>query len=187
MTDVLRGSVEEYLDKLSSGSAVPGGGSAAAVAGAMGVALVAMVARISARRKGDGADSTRLQELLPELERLRADLGRLSQEDIDAYRAVIDARKSKAPQPDVERAYARAAEVPLETARAAARGLELLPRVSLLAWEVTRSDLDAGRYLLELGLRVALANVAVNLPELKGEVRNRIETDYTALAGPKQW
>jgi formiminotetrahydrofolate cyclodeaminase len=175
VNEVLAGSVKEYLDRLSSGSAVPGGGSAAALAAAMGVALVSMVATISARKARDTADGARLRELLPELDQLRADLGRLSQEDIDAYRGVMDSRKRGDAQSDLEEASALAAQVPLETARAADRGLAIFAEVSSRAWEMTRSDLDAGRALLEVGVRVALANVKVNLPDLAADARVRIE------------
>jgi len=186
VSQVLASSVKEYLDQLGSGSAVPGGGSAAAVAGAMGVSLLAMVARISARKTGDSPDGSRLLELVPELDELRARLGRLSQDDIDAYRGVIDARKRGALPADLERAYEHAAEVPLETARAADRGLAIFTEVSRSAWEMTRSDLDAGRALLDVSLKVALANVAVNLPELAEPGRVKLEREYAELAARRR-
>lgn len=181
MTDVLSGTVQEYLESLGASSAVPGGGSAAALAAAMGVALVSMVARISARKAADQKDRTHLLELVPELDDLRGRLGRLSQDDIDAYRAVIDARKRKAAPDVLRQAALRAAEVPLETAIAADRALELFSEVSERAWELTRSDVEAGKALLEVGVRAALANVAVNLPDLQGEARLRIERAYADL------
>jgi len=186
MTEVLTSSVREYLDQLASGSAVPGGGSAAAVAGAMGVSLLGMVARISARKAGNVPAGLRLLDLAPELDELRARLGRLSQDDIDAYRAVIAARKRGAAPADLEQAYAHAAEVPLETARAADRGLAIFPEVSASAWEMTRSDLDAGQALLEVSLKVALANVAVNLPELAEAGRVKLEREYAELAARRR-
>ncbi|HEY0493255.1 MAG TPA: cyclodeaminase/cyclohydrolase family protein [Candidatus Dormibacteraeota bacterium] len=186
MTRVLDGSVDEYLEQLGSGAAVPGGGSAAGLAGAMGVALLGMVARISARKLGDKRDGPRLLELVAELDQLRARLGKLSQDDIDAYRGVIEARKRGLPPPDLERAYAQAAEVPLETARAADRGLSIFPEVSRSAWEMTRSDLEAGQALLQVSLKVALANVAINLPELSDATRTRLEREYAELAARRQ-
>ena len=182
MTDVLSGTVHEYLESLGASSAVPGGGSAAALAAAMGVALVSMVAKISARKAADEKDRAHLLGLVPELDDLRGRLGRLSQDDIDAYQAVIDARKRKAAPDVLARAYARAAEVPLETAMAGDRALDLFSETSRLAWEMTRSDLEAGKALLEVGVRAALANVAVNLPDLQGEARLRIERSYADLA-----
>lgn len=182
MTEVLTGTVRAYLDDLGAGSAVPGGGSAAALAAAMGAALVSMVAKISARKAADPTARARLLELAPELDDLRGRLGRLSQEDIDAYQAVIDARKRKAAPEVLAQAYLRAAEVPLETAMAADRALDLFSEVTTRAWEMTRSDLEAGKALLEVGVRAALANVAVNLPDLEDEPRLRIERAYADLA-----
>ncbi|HEY8677194.1 MAG TPA: cyclodeaminase/cyclohydrolase family protein [Candidatus Dormibacteraeota bacterium] len=182
MTEVVATSVGEYLDRLASASAVPGGGSAAAVAAAMGVALVAMVARISAKKVKDAADRTRLLDALPELDELRTRLARLSQEDIDAYQAVLDIRrKDPSAAAVLQEAYGRAAEVPLETAQAARRALELCDQVSPRAWAMTQSDLQAGKRLLETGLRAALANVEVNLPDLQGSTRLRLEREWRAL------
>jgi methenyltetrahydrofolate cyclohydrolase len=181
MTDVLTGTVSEYLESLAASSAVPGGGSAAALAAAMGVALVSMVAKISARKAADEKDRTLLLGLVPELDDLGGRLGRLSQDDIDAYQAVIDARKRKAAPDVLTQVSLRAAEVPLETAMAADRALELFSEVSERAWEMTRSDVEAGKALLEVGVRAALANVAVNLPDLQGEARLRIERAYADL------
>jgi formiminotetrahydrofolate cyclodeaminase len=182
MTEVVATPVGEYLDRLASTSAVPGGGSAAAVAAAMGSALIAMVARISAKKAKDPADGTRLLNAVPELEALRTRLARLSQEDIDAYQAVLDTRRrGPGAVDDLEKAYVRAAEVPLETASAAHRALELVDQVSDGAWAMTRSDLQAGQGLLEAGLRAALANVEVNLPDLHGTTRTQIEAKWRAL------
>jgi len=174
-------SVGAYIDQVASAAAVPGGGSAAAVAAALGAALTAMVARISAKKAKDDADRQALVDALPELEQLRIDLLRLSQEDIDAYRAVLDSRKAGAEPSIIARAIERAATVPLETARAAARARAISHDVGAKAWSMTRSDWQVGRDLLTTGLRGALANVEVNLPDLQGEAHDRIERAYREL------
>jgi formiminotetrahydrofolate cyclodeaminase len=71
--------------------------------------------------------------------------------------------------------------VPLAAATAAARALALLPEVSRRGWEMTASDLAVGSELLETGLAGALGNVAINLPELRGEAAARIERAYLEL------
>jgi formiminotetrahydrofolate cyclodeaminase len=182
MTTVLQSTVEDYLSRLGSGSAVPGGGSAAALAAAMGVALLSMVAKISAKKAPTEQGRAQLLGLVPELDALQRRLGELSQEDIDAYRAVIDTRKAGASPADLANAVVRAAEVPLESASLAARALDLFDPLSSHTWAMTQSDLEAGRALLEVGLRVALANVAVNLPDLEPGVRLRIEAASKQLA-----
>ena len=92
--------VGDYLQDLTSTAAVPGGGSAAALAAAMGAALLSMVAKLSAKKAKVVADREVLEGLVPELDQLAARLLQLSQDDVDAYRAVIDARKSGAQSRD---------------------------------------------------------------------------------------
>ena len=181
MTSVRDQTIGDYLDALASTAAVPGGGSAAALAAAMGAALLSMVAKLSARKTKTQADSEVLTGLVPELDRLVAHLLELSQDDIDAYRAVIEARKSGAQGAALARAYERAAEVPLEAASTASRAIALLPEISRRSWEMTASDLAVGSELLQTGLSGALGNVAINLPELQGDAAARIEAAYRAL------
>jgi formiminotetrahydrofolate cyclodeaminase len=128
-------------------------------------------------------DREALTGLLPELDQLAARLLELSQDDIDAYRAVIDARKSGAPAEVLARAYERAAEVPLAAATAASRAIALLPEVSRRSWEVTASDMAVGSELLQTGFHGALGNVAINLPELQGPAAARVEAIYRELRG----
>jgi formiminotetrahydrofolate cyclodeaminase len=181
MTTVREQTVGDYLQALASTAAVPGGGSAAALAAAMGAALLSMVAKLSAKKAKVGEDRDILTGLVQQFDELATRLLELSQADIDAYRSVIDARKSGAQGEALARAYERAAEVPLEVATAAARGLALLPEVSKRAWEMTASDLAVGSELLETGLSGALGNVAINLPELQGDAAARIERAYLEL------
>jgi len=181
MTAVRQQTVGDFLAALRSTAAVPGGGSAAALSAAMGAALLSMVAKLSARKARDERDRAALEVLHPELDQLADLLLDFSQQDIEAYRAVIDARKSGAAGAELERAYERAAEVPLAVARAAARALELAADASKRAWEMTASDLAVGTELLEAGFHGALGNVAVNLSELRGEPAARIERAYQEL------
>src|SRR5260370_28142681 len=70
-----------FGDDLASSAAVPGGGSAAAYAGAMGAALAAMVGRIAERKeKGDATTA-----LIADADKLRSDFIRLVDDDSAAY------------------------------------------------------------------------------------------------------
>jgi formiminotetrahydrofolate cyclodeaminase len=181
VTAVSQQTIAAYLDALASTAAVPGGGSAAALAAAMGTALVSMVAKLSSRKARAEEDRILLDGLVPRLDELGARLVDLSQKDVEAYRGVIDARKAGAPSAEIERAYERAAEVPLEVAIAAEEAIGLALQVSRRAWQMTASDLAVGNELLETGLHGALGNVEINLPELKGEAAARIERRYQEL------
>jgi formiminotetrahydrofolate cyclodeaminase len=179
MTAVRQQTVEDYVAAIASTSAVPGGGSAAALAAAMGSALLSMVAKLSAKKAKEEADRATLNDLVPKIDALTTRLLELSQQDIEAYRSVIDIRKSGAG--DLDAAYQRAADVPLETASTAAQALALGKEVSQRAWGMTASDLTVGSDLLQAGLRGALGNVEINLPEIKGEAAARIERRYQEL------
>jgi formiminotetrahydrofolate cyclodeaminase len=148
----------------------------------MGCALISMVAKLSHKRARDEAGARTLEGLVPEADRLAARLTELSQEDVEAYQAVVALRRQRSSDREaVARASLRAAEVPLEVASAAARGIELQRRLTPLAWSMTASDAQTAGLLLAAGLRAALANVAVNLPDLEGEARQRVEAEYQRL------
>ncbi len=179
--------VGEYLRNLASTAAVPGGGSAAALAGAMGAALLAMVARVSARRAGGGEIQADLGAIALECGRLSDRLAELSQEDIDAYAAVLRAKKA-APDtpgrdPEIARALETAARVPLSTATLAHRGFDLLDQLRPMAWRPMSSDVETARCLMVAAFLGGLANVAVNLPELSVDARQQVEKAYRALKG----
>src|SRR6059036_3701584 len=74
-----------FSDDLASDAPVPGGGSAAAYAGAMGAALAAMVARIAAKKSDDES----LRDYIGAVDNLRADFVRLVDDDSAAYARVL--------------------------------------------------------------------------------------------------
>ena len=112
--------VGEYLSGLAAATPVPGGGSAAALAGAMGSGLLCMVTRIAMRKAKDAPAQESLRWLEIEFERCLENLGVLSQEDIDAYDAVVLARKEAGKESRrFADCVAEATRVPLDTADAA--------------------------------------------------------------------
>ena len=68
---VIHGSVEKFLDDLASGNPTPGGGSAAAIIGAMGAALVSMVCNVTIGKKGYEGVEAEMRAILAESERVR--------------------------------------------------------------------------------------------------------------------
>jgi len=166
--------LHEYLGALRSGSPTPGGGSAAAYAGAMGASLAAMVCRLTLAAAEDSSPhqlaptADRLDMLVDEL----SESARQDEECFARYRAAAALPKST---PDEKRARSlalqaslhTAAETPLLTAR---RALEALPLASLAAEHGTRhalSDIDVARSLLGACIDGALIFVAVNAKSIK--------------------
>lgn len=160
-----------FGDDLASSSAVPGGGSAAAYAGAMGAALAAMVGRIAARKDTSEATAAHIAEA----DNLRADFIRLVDDDSAAYARVSEALKLPKSTDDEKRARSErlqpallaASRVPLEVTKTGRRLLDLCERMVEAAAVATASDIGVGAFLAETTLRGAALNVMINLASIK--------------------
>ena len=164
-------SAKALLDRIASQTPTPGGGSAAALAGATAAALVAMVAGMKKTRTGSEHDRAELDLALRHAkesgERLRA----LVDEDAAAFEAVLAARQlpreteteKAARQDQVAAALARAAEVPMETARACAVVLGAASMALAYGNPNAASDARAAGALAWAGLVAAIENVRINL------------------------
>ena len=160
-----------FSDDLASAAAVPGGGSAAAYAGAMGAAVTAMVGRIAERKEKSDATTA----LIAEADNLRADFIRLVDDDSAAYGRVSEAMKLPKGTDDEKRARTdrlqaallAASRVPLEVARTSRRLLDLCERMVQRAATATVSDVGVGALFAETALRGAALNVMINLASVK--------------------
>jgi formiminotetrahydrofolate cyclodeaminase len=179
--------LDAYLEALASAEPAPGGGSAAALAGALGAALVAMVARITATSPKFVARADDAHRLAARADALRASLLAARTEDEAAFLAVVAAQGlPKTSEPEkaergaaLQRALGAAAEAPLHTAAIA---LEVL-RASRDAVELGNRNLasDAGCAAEFAAAAVAAAayNVRANHPYMKDA--GRIEAQRVRL------
>ena len=167
-------SVDEMLQRLSSSDPVPGGGSAAALVGAMGASLVAMVAALTVGRDAYASVDAEAGEIGSAATALRDELVALADEDSKAYQGYMNARRLPR-HTDAERAArARAmegtavqsADVPMRTARVAMRALELARRIAPIGNRNADSDAGVAALLTAAAIRGAILNVRINLPQL---------------------
>ncbi|MCB0255305.1 MAG: cyclodeaminase/cyclohydrolase family protein [Anaerolineae bacterium] len=166
--------LDNFIDQLASGDPTPGGGSAAALAGAAGAALVAMVARLTVGRKRYIDAEPQMQEIMQRAETLRARLTDLVNEDAAAYNQVSAAYRL--PKATGGEQAARAAAIqagmqaasltPLETAQACAEVISLAEQVVAQGNVNARTDGGVGALLAFAGLQGAVWNVEVNLPSI---------------------
>ncbi|MDH7485524.1 MAG: cyclodeaminase/cyclohydrolase family protein [Anaerolineae bacterium] len=177
-----------FLEQLASGEPAPGGGSAAALAGALAAALVSMVCRLTLGRERFAAVQTEMQEALQQAERLRGRLTQAVDDDARAYAAVVAAcrlpRGSQAEQEAraaaIQAALQEATLVPLGVARDCAEVLGLARFVARTGNPSAASDGRVAILLAEAALRGAILNVQTNLPGLKDtafadQVRSEVE------------
>ena len=155
-------SMHEFLTALGSGAPAPGGGAAASLCGALAAALVAMVCRVTAER--DPSTASEVSPSMARADELWQRLASLVTDDMDAYRRVIDARRSGGGPDAVQRALTRATEVPLMLARGSRDVLALCESVAPRARASALSDLGVAAALagaaLESGVLTARANLA---------------------------
>lgn len=163
--------ISDFLNALAARTATPGGGSVAALNGATGAALLAMVCKLTIGKKAYAAVEGEMIALLAEAEALQARLTGLISEDTDAFSAVMAAyalpRQTEAEQQArreaVQAALKQATLVPLETARACAQVITLGEAVAAKGNINSLSDAGAGVLTAHAGLKSAALNVAINL------------------------
>ncbi|MCD5408979.1 cyclodeaminase/cyclohydrolase family protein [Candidatus Bipolaricaulota bacterium] len=159
----------EFLSELSSSSPTPGGGAAAALAGAMAAALAGMVAELAARR-GDEVSHT-----IAKAGELREELLSLAQRDVEAYDRVAAALRLPKGTPEeaearrvaLQAALRGAAEVPLSTAKLTREVLTLAREFVPHCPKSARSDLASAGALALAAVEAALCNVDANCLGIK--------------------
>jgi methenyltetrahydrofolate cyclohydrolase len=167
--------VETFLNELASAAPTPGGGSAAAIMGAMGAALLSMVCNVTLGKKGLEAVAPEMQVVRDEAERLRARLTAMVAEDIAAfdglmaaYRLPKSTEEEKSRRAEAIQANLRAAtETPLDCARACAEVVMLAGRAAEKGFAGVISDAGVGVLAAHSALRSAALNVYINAPSLK--------------------
>jgi formiminotetrahydrofolate cyclodeaminase len=178
----------DLLDAFSSTDAVPGGGSAAALAGALGVSLLLMVAGLPKTKTGAPEETSDLAEAASRLHSLRDSLVELVDRDSNAYRQVLhafrlpkesDAQKA-ARMNAIDRATRTAIDAPLDTMRASQQALRGAVVVAVNASRRATSDVGVAVELLRTALRGARLNVDINLagvndPAYAARIREEVE------------
>jgi formiminotetrahydrofolate cyclodeaminase len=175
---VMQEPIDQFLDHLASSAPTPGGGSAAAVMGAMGAALTSMVCNVTIGKKGlEGVEAPMLA-VRAESARLQVRLTEMMAEDIAAFDGLMAAYKlPKATEEDkarrsaaIESSLRRATEVPLACARACAAVIALTQRAADLGYKGVVSDAGVAVLAAFAALRSAALNVYINAPMLRDRI-----------------
>jgi methenyltetrahydrofolate cyclohydrolase len=167
--------VATFLDELASSAPTPGGGSAAAIMGAMGAALISMVCNVTLGKKGHEAVQAEMKMVRDESEKLRAALTSMVADDIAAFDGLMSAyRLPKASDDEKSRraeaiqiSLSAATETPLACARACAQVIALSRLAGEKGFAGVVSDAGVGVLAANTALRSAALNVFINVPSLK--------------------
>jgi formiminotetrahydrofolate cyclodeaminase len=183
--------LQHYLDDLASDRPTPGGGSAAAVSGAMAASLVSMVTRLTLGKAEYAAVQDEIGQILQQTEQLRARFMQLMQADIDAYgqlsacfklpRATDEEKNARTAA--IQAQLVEAAQVPLEMVEAAQVVAQLCLRVAEIGNKNVLSDIATATMLAVGAGNGAAWMVLTNLRALKDKARVEVLTErlHTAL------
>jgi formiminotetrahydrofolate cyclodeaminase len=184
--------VIDLLDAFASNEPVPGGGSAAALAGSLGVSLLVMAAGLPKTRTMAPEEAADLAEASSRLRPLRQSLIELVDRDSDAYRGVIVALK-RPRQSDAEKAARReaiqaamreATDVPLDVMRACQQALAGAVVVARNVYRLAASDAGLGIELLVAAVRGCALGIDGNLAGIADTAYvARVRTERQQLDG----
>jgi len=171
MAPMVDSSVVSFLDELSSKAPTPGGGSVAALAGALAAGLVGMVCHLTLGKKQYASVEPDMQSLLDEADRLRGNLIALIEDDVEVFGEY--SRASKLPrsteeekahrQTAVQTALKAATEVPLQIVDVSVRVMELCRPCAEKGNTWAVSDAGVAVVLAEAAAKSGALNVLINL------------------------
>lgn len=170
-------SIRDFVKELSSADATPGGGSVAALCGALGAALSGMVSELTKGREKFRDIWETMEEVKQSADLLTVRFLTLVQEDTDAYQEVIatlklpkETEEQKASQQAaMQGAMKKAATVPLETLRASEKLIHIAKKAVEQGNPIAITDAGAAVYLARAAGAIAAYNVRINLSGIKDE------------------
>ena len=170
-------SVTEFMQDLASNSSAPGGGSAAAISGALGASLISMVCRLTIGKAGYESVQADMEQYLVKSDELYQRLLVLMEEDTQVFSQVMacfklpkDTEQEKLERTaQIQRAYEGAADVPLRIGQAAMEVIDLCIPVGEKGNTNVLSDVGVAVHMAYAALESAVINVNVNLPSLKDQ------------------
>jgi len=169
--------VTDFLDDLASNLPAPGGGSVAALSGALGAALVSMVCNLTLGKKGYEGVQADIEALLAQSEVLRHEMVDLLEADVAAYTAY--SQTAKMPKDTDEQKAVRATAMqdalknatmpPMHIAEAAIKIMDLCMPAAEKGNKWAVSDAGVAVLMAEAALRAAALNVLINLGTIKDQ------------------
>lgn len=170
-------SCEDFAGELASKKPVPGGGGAAALSGALGIALNSMVANYSKGKKKFIEFETQHEEILKKGERLREELLAAIQKDAENFEPLSKAyvmpsateEEKRIKEEVMQECLKKANSAPMETLSLTYEGILLHEKLADISSKTIISDIGVGVQLLKAALNSAYLNVLININSITDE------------------
>ena len=178
--------IDKFLEALASSAPTPGGGGAAALCGALGIALGNMVGSLTLGKKKYADVQEDIAELNAKAEALRAGFVALVDADAEAFaplsRAYSIPKDDPARDEIMEPALLKAAEAPLEIMRKCAEALEHISGYAAKGSALAISDAGCAAALCGAAMEAAALNVKINTKSMKNRaVADNINVEMNEL------
>lgn len=191
--------IKNFMEMLSSKATTPGGGSVAALTGAMGAALLSMVGNLTIGKEQYKEVEDDIKDLLKKSEKLRVTLEGLMEKDVEVFNQFMAIMKlprtneeeKKNRNQKMQIALIEAAKVPLEVAQKSKEVIDICLEIADKGTKNAISDVGVGVLLAEAAFHSAIMNVRINLNMIKDvntkkELSKEIENLNSIVKGKKE-
>ncbi len=169
--------VTEFIDEVSRESPAPGGGSIAALSGALGASLASMVSNLTANKRGSETADKILNDAAVECQQIKDELVNAIDEDTNAFNSYMDARRlpnktaeeKKVREEAIQSGLMNAIMIPLNTAKLSLRAIEIAEVVAKNGNLNSISDVGVGAQSAYTGVLGGIYNVLINLKDIKDQ------------------
>lgn len=167
----------ELVHEVSRETPAPGGGSIAALAGALGAALASMVSNLTIGKKGYEEVWEKLNGVAEKAQQIKDELMRAVDEDTNAFNAYMEARRLPQNTPEekaarrqaIQEGLKQAVRVPLRTAELSLQAMRVAAEAVNAGNINSVTDAGVGAQIAFTGVRGGVFNVLINLPQIKDE------------------
>lgn len=173
--------IEGFLNELASEQSIPGGGSAAALSGALNAAVISFISNLTIGKEKYKDVEDEAKAILAESNQLKKEMLLMIDQDSQILSQILDSYKA-GDQAKVKSVCSDAVEFSMDMTKKALRLMELTLAISKIGNRMLASDFEVAAYIGDAAVGSAVANIKINLKSLDdNEYKENVKKEYKAL------
>ena len=173
--------IEGFLNDLASEQSIPGGGSAAALSGALNAAVISFISNLTIGKEKYKDVEDEAKAILAESNQLKKEMLLMIDQDSQILSQILDSYKA-GDQAKVKSVCSDAVEFSMDMTKKALRLMELTLAISKIGNRMLASDFEVAAYIGDAAVGSAIANIKINLKSLDdNEYKENVKKEYKAL------